>query len=135
MTGNLLFDLAISLGAVALLVVLSVLLGGLRNAEVTLDSAVARARLDEPDFEAEEWLIDREGRAAVAVSGKGEALLAFAVGDRIATRRVLLQSVAAAADGKSLRLAVKDSTVPVFSLAAKDTATAMKWLGHFSGPD
>ncbi len=90
MTGNLLLDLAISLGGIAFLVGLSWAFGAWRTVPVTKAAAADRIGLDEPDFQPQHWLLDADNKVAVAASGEGEAVVVFAMGDNFATRRLAL---------------------------------------------
>jgi len=119
MTGNLLLDSLISLAGIGVLIVLSTILRQKRDARVvTADQAAARLRLDEPDFEPGEWLLDANGRSALALSADGaEIALIRAHGDKLATRRLPAGQVKAALRTSGLELTLADPTWPDFSLS------------------
>jgi hypothetical protein len=132
MTGNLVLDLVISLGGVAVLVAVSGMLGGWRSLKV--DEAAARDRLafDEQDFVARDLLLSRDGKAAAALSNE-EAVFLFPLGDSLATRRTRLGAVRVAVEGASVIAALGDVSKAKLKLAAPDEATAARWAGRLKG--
>ena len=133
MTGNLYIDLAISLGGIAFIVGVSYLLGAFRNPPITLERAVDRAAFDEPDFVAAHWLVDDLGRAAVGVSEEGEALIAFRVGDGVATRRIPVVALAATAQSDEIVVRLREPTIDAIHLKASPHKKAAEWVGRLGG--
>ncbi len=134
MTGNLYLDLLISLGGVAVLVLVSFLLGGWKSAK--LDEAAARDRLafDEPDFRPSEWLFGGDGKSAAALSEDGaEAAFVFALGDGLATRRAALGAVPVKVDGDKVVASLHDPSKWALTLAAGSPEEAARWAGRLSG--
>lgn len=87
MTGNLLLDTLISLAAIAAMVLLARLVFPAPATKVTEAEARDRLALDEPDFTPNAWLIDDNGRAALAESTSGEFALVKRLGLDLAIRR------------------------------------------------
>lgn len=87
MTGNLLLDTLISLGAIAAMVAAVFVAFG--NAGAALDEATARERLDfdEPDFEPIAFLMDEKGRAILAEGKAGDFAVVRSLGADLITRR------------------------------------------------
>lgn len=135
MTGDLVLDLAISLGGVLAIVGVTAALGALTTARVTQDCARDRLAFDEPDFVAAEWMIGLDGRAAAAISAdRAETALIFAVGDGLATRRFRAGAVALEKAGATLVFRLGEPSLPAVRLAAPDDATAADWLSRIGGP-
>lgn len=136
MTGNVLLDLAISLGGIAILLLISVALGAMHSVVVTEETATNRARFDEPDFVPGDWLIDAGGKAALSIDdANGDLLCVFSLGDRLATRRygrgpreALAQK--AKIDGQTLILPLGDLAKPRLRLDAGAADAATGWLGR-----
>ena len=133
MTGDLVFDLAISVAGIIVLVAVSWLLGGLRSAEATREKAAERLSFDEPDFAAGEWLIGADGKAAAAISADGrEIALVFAVGDGLATRRFDRDKVVAEQKDSAVVFRPGEPSLSRLKLAAPDAATAEQWFLRLS---
>lgn len=122
MTGNLLIDTLISIAAIAVMVAIARLLFPPPAAKVTEASATERLALDEPDFAAQSWLIDREGRAALAQSAAGDFVLIKKLGLDLVTRRFRAGAVAAVADENTLVLGLGDTTLPKVVISTDDAA-------------
>ena len=134
MTGNILIDLAISIGGVILLVGLARVIFGARGAALTLAGATERLAFDEPDFNPAHWLVCESG--AVAVNAVGEAALVRPVGDDIVTRRFRLQDLNWRREGLRLVAETPDHAFPGFAVSAADEAEARGWAGLLNGgPD
>lgn len=133
MTGNLALDLLISAGGVALIVLISVLLGAWKT--VRLDEASARGRLelDEPDFQPSDLLVGADGKAALAIGANGDAALVFALGDGLATRRFKPGDYQVKAAGADVELNLRDPSKWRVRLAAGSPEAAAGWAGRLSG--
>lgn len=128
MSENILVDLAVSLTGVLILVGVSYLLGAWKTVSVDEATAADRLRFDEPDFAPADWLIDRDGRAALAVNAAGETALVFRKGDEFATRRVRPGEGRVERDGAVLRVKpAGDHTLRPLSVDAGDPETAAAW--------
>lgn len=135
MTGNVAIDLAISLAGILVLVGVSYLLGGWRTATVTAEAAIARLRLDEPDFAPGEWMVGADGRCAAAVSGdRREIALVFAVGDKFASRRFRRGAVSIEKQAAAIIFRMKEPSLRLVRLIAPDPASLEGWLLHLAGP-
>lgn len=100
MTGNLLIDSLVSLGAIAFMVAVAWVFFRAPGPAVTEETASERLAFDEPDFRPRQWLIDREGRAAIAEGNSGDIALVSRLGLDLVTRRFPAAAVRAeAADG------------------------------------
>ncbi len=100
MTGNLLLDSLISLSAIAFMVAVAWVVFRAPPGPVTQQAAAERLAFDEPDFRPRQWLIDREGRAAIAEGNSGDIALVSRLGLDLVTRRFPAAAVRAeAADG------------------------------------
>lgn len=95
MTGNLVLDSLISLAAIALMVALARVLFPGSPSTLTEKEAQERLSFDEPDFRVQQWLIDREGRAALAQGGDHEFVLVSRLGLDLVTRRFRAGAVGA----------------------------------------
>ncbi len=134
MTGNLAIDLAISLAGIAVLVALSLALGAMRSAVVTLDTAAERLAFDEPDFLPREWMVGMDGKSAAALSAGGdETALVFAVGDGFASRRFRRGKVGLEKDGAAIIFRLGEPSRGTVTLAAPDEAVAAQWLLRLAG--
>ena len=133
MTGNLALDLAISVGGIVVLVVVSYVLGGLRDAVVNEATAHARLKADEPDFTLSDIIVDTGGKTALAVSETGEGALVFRHGDRLATRRFNAGARPVGGDGSTVVMDMGEPTLGVVRCNVGDAATAAKWVGLLSG--
>jgi len=131
MTGNIIIDLAISLGGIAFLLGISVLLGAWRTPPLIRREAEARLAFDEPDFQPTGWLMDEAGGMALATSEQGEIALVFRMGDNFATRRSLVTAVQANLDGEDLCLRVP-GLARIVRLKTDSRAIAVQWLGVFA---
>ena len=102
MTGNYLIDSLISLGAIAFMVGVAWLMFRASPAAVTRESAAERLAFDEPDFRPVRWLIDTEGRAALAEGTGGEIALISRLGLDLVTRRFPAAAVRVMEEGGAL---------------------------------
>lgn len=87
MTGDLLTDSAISLGAILLIVLATRLAFRHQSPLVTEAVAAERLAFDEPDFDPARWLFDDNWRGAVAESDSGEYAIIVRLGADLVTRR------------------------------------------------
>jgi hypothetical protein len=124
---------ALPVAGIGLILAVVWLTGGYRT--VRLDEALVRRRLaeDQPGFEPAAIALDRGGAAALAAGADGRRFaLAFAVGDRIATRLLGPADlgevrVREATDGATLELDTGDFARRRFRLAlAADEAAAWR---------
>jgi hypothetical protein len=129
MTGNLLLDSIISLGAIALMVAVARLL--FPPPPVALTEAEARERLafDEPDFRPVRWLIDKDGRAALAEGAEGDVALVSRLGLDLVTRRYPAAAVRAAEEDGALVVRPNDPGSRRVVIAADGAAD---WARKFS---
>ncbi len=134
MTGNLYLDLAISLGGIAFVVGVSALLGGIKTMRVTAAAAAERAAFDEPDFAPGEWLVDIIGRAAVTRAETGELLLAFRLGDHVATRRGGAETFRPVQHGAEIILKLDEPGLGAVTLMTQSDAEAAQWVGRLTAP-
>ncbi|PQA86892.1 hypothetical protein [Hyphococcus luteus] len=102
MSGNLLIDSLISLAAIALMVGVAWAFFRSPPAPVTEAAAAERLAFDEPDFRPVRWLIDREGRAAMAEGAGGDIALVSRLGIDLVTRRFPAEAVRAAEEAGAL---------------------------------
>lgn len=122
MTGNLLIDTLISIAAIAVMVAIARLLFPPPAASVTEASATERLALDEPDFAAQAWLIDRQGCAALAQGAAGDFVLIKKLGLDLVTRRFRAGAVSVAAEKNALILGLGDTTLPKVVISTDDAA-------------
>ncbi len=127
MTGNLILDLVISVGGIVVVVAVSWALGAGRLSPMSEAEAIERAAFDEPDFGPAKWLLGEDGRAAVGIADDGESLIAFRVGDRIATRRFAPRAAPVSVEGGALVFRPADPGAPAVSVRAGDTGEASAW--------
>ncbi len=132
MTGNVLIDLAISLGGVILLVGLARVIFGARRAVVNEAAAAERLAFDEPDFVPDAWLAGEGG--AVAVSRAGEAALVVTLGDGLATRRVRLADLRSRRDGADVVIEAPDHAFPRLVVTAASEEDAERWTARLAAP-
>lgn len=130
MTGNLILDLVISVGGIIIVVAISWALGAARLSRVTEADVIERAAFDEPDFDPSEWLVGKDGMAALAVAKNGESLIAFRVGDRIATRRFAAGAAPANADGPTVVFRLADPGAPAVRIRTADANKAKQWAAR-----
>ena len=146
MTGNVLLDLALSLGGVVLLVGLARLLFGARPATLdrvaapdrapTPDRAAARAAaadrlaFDEPDFAPTDWLAGAGG--ALALNAAGEAALVVPLGDGLATRRVRLCDLRSRREGAVILIEAPDHAFSSLAVTAASEAEARRWAARLA---
>ena len=126
MTGNLILDSLISLGAIAVMVIAARLLFGNQDAAVTIDAGAARLAFEEPDFNAAAWLVDGSGRAVLAQNGAGEFALILRLGADLAVRRFSRGGATARFADGALELRLADVTMGPVRIAAADGAA---WAG------
>ncbi|WDI31329.1 hypothetical protein PUV54_15375 [Hyphococcus flavus] len=129
MTGNLLLDSLVSLGAIGLMVLLAWVMFRAPLKPVTEEEAAERLRFDEPDFKPVSWLIDEKGRAAFAEGEDGDYALVSRLGVDLVTRRYPAIAVNAAEEGGALVLKPLD---PGSSTVRLHTADAATWARKFS---
>ncbi|MEO1136318.1 MAG: hypothetical protein AAFW68_06870 [Pseudomonadota bacterium] len=129
MTGNLFVDSLVSLAAIALMVGLARLFFPASGETVTQARAAERLAFDEPDFRPVRWLIDGEGRAALAEGEAGDLALVSRLGLDLVTRRFPAGAMRAdAAEGK-LVIRPGDPGSRKVALASDDAAL---WARKFS---
>lgn len=133
MTGDLTFDLLISVAAIAIMVGISWLMGAWRNVPVDEASAAERLAFDEPDFVPVRWMVGADGKAAAALSAIGEAAFVFAVGDSLATRRLSLGAYKVNCEGEAVVAAFPDPSKPAIRLRAPSAEEAAEWAGGLGG--
>ncbi len=134
MTGNTAVDLAISLGGVVVLALVSWMLGGWRTVRVDAANAAERLALDEPDFAAAGWMIGADGAAAAATSATGrETVLVFRIGDGLASRRFRHGAVGIERRGLTLVFRVNEPSRREVHLTASSDAQAEQWLLQLAG--
>lgn len=125
MTGSRTLDTLISLAAIAVMVLLARLVFPAPAAKVTEAEARDRLALDEPDFTPSAWLIDDNGRAALAESASGEFALVKRLGLDLATRRFRKGDMKVGDTKDDLVLKSGDVTLPevrISNPAAQDWA-------------
>ncbi|MEM6538269.1 MAG: hypothetical protein AAF668_11135 [Pseudomonadota bacterium] len=132
MTGNLVLDLAISLAAVAVLVLISWLLGAGKVDRLSRSDVEKRVRFDEPDFVFDRYIEGADGRSSVLI-GANEVVVALRSGDRITTRRLAKEAIRASVDNRAVKLQTNDFTTPSIRLMAGDGAEASEWQQLLSG--
>ena len=130
MTGNLLLDSLISLGAIALMVLAA--WAAFRGHPNPLDETAARERLafDEPDFAPQRWLLDGQGRAALAESDRGEFALVSRLGADLVTRRFGPGGARVRIDGDALIVAPHDPGARPVRIEAAGAAEWARNLEH-----
>lgn len=129
MTGNLLLDSLISLAAIALMVALARLLFPPAPASLTEEEARERLAFDEPDFHPVRWLIDRNGRAALAEGADGDVALVSRLGLDLVTRRYPAAALRATEEGGALVVRPNDPGSRKVVIAADGAA---EWARKFS---
>lgn len=134
MIGNVAIDLAVSLTGVVILVGVSYLLGAWKTVIVDDTTAAERLRFDEPDFAPENWLVDSQGRAALASNAAGETALVFRKGDALASRRLKPGEGRVDRDDALLRVKLAgDHTMSAIVFDAGDAETADVWARKIAG--
>ena len=129
MTGNLFIDSLISIGAIALMVLVARLLFPPPPSAVTEAEARERLAFDEPDFLTVRWLIDRQGRAAVAEDAAGDVALVFRLGLDLVTRRFPASAIQAEEANFALIIRPNDPGSRKLVIAADGAA---EWARKFS---
>ncbi len=129
MTGNLLIDSLISLAAIALMVALAWVFFRDPPGPVTEDAAAERLAFDEPDFRPVSWLIDGQGRAAMAEGAGGDIALVSRLGGDLVTRRFPAAAVRAAEEGGALVIRPNDPGSRRLVIAAPGAAEWARKLG------
>lgn len=122
MTGNLLLDSLISLAAIALMVALARLMFPPPRTSLTAEEARERLAFDEPDFHPVRWLIDRDGRAALAEDASGDVALVSRLGLDLVTRRYPAAAIRAAEEGGALVIRPNDPGSRRIVIAADEVA-------------
>lgn len=136
MTGNVLIDLVISFVGIAILVGLARLIfPNAGAAAFSADAARDRLAFDEPDFQADDWLVDADRSAAIAVSEAGDIALIKKAGDGLVTRRMRAGDLQCDREGADLRLAVPDHTFRGFAVHAASDSEAQRWAVRIAGRD
>ena len=136
MTGNVLIDLVISFVGIAILVGLARLIFPNAGAAVfSAETVRERLAFDEPDFHVEDWLVDADHCAAIAVSEAGDIALIKKAGDGLVTRRAGLGALECHRDGAELAIAVPDPTFRGFSVQAASDSEAQRWAVRIAGRD
>ncbi len=122
MTGNLFLDSAISLSAIGLMILAAWL--AFRAPPVAVDETAARARLafDEPDFKPAVWVMDEEGRAALAEGTAGEFALVRRLGADLVTRRFARGEATVQAENGALTVRPADPGSRAVTLRCADAA-------------
>ncbi len=133
MTGNLLIDSLISLGAIAFMVAVAWIVFRSPPAAVTRESASERLAFDEPDFRPQRWLIDREGRAAIAEGAGGDIALVSRLGLDLVTRRLPAVALRAEAEEGALVIRPNDPGSRTLVIAAEGAAEWARKLGPDEG--
>ncbi len=128
MTGDLLIDSLISIGAIALMVLAARFAFPASGARVTREMAEARLSLDEPDFKPQDWLEDDDGRVVLAAGGD-EFVLVARLGLDPVVRRFHGDAVKADATDGALTLRLADPTLPKVVIANADAAS---WARKFA---
>lgn len=131
------FLLVLPVAGIALILLVIWLTGGLKSARVDRAGALARLAEDLPDFAAGSLAIDTDGRLAVARAASGDELaLVFAVGSRLATRKLRARDLRAAhlrpgPGGTQLILQTGDFARSNFELRLPEAEAAplAAWLG------
>ncbi len=131
------FLLALPVAGIALILLVIWLTGGLKSARVDRAAALARLAEDLPDFHAGSLTVDTDGRLALARAAAGDELaLVFAVGSRLATRKLKPRDLRAARTrpdpgGTRLILQTGDFARSRFELVLPDAEAAplAAWLG------
>jgi hypothetical protein len=119
----------ISVGGIALLIGLNILLFGRRIAALDQDAVVESLANDVPGFRAGRHTI-AEGvhTALVENSADGTLYLVAARGSRIASRKLARGAVRGVnRDGKSIALRLSDFTLPKAQLTFADEGAAQEW--------
>lgn len=122
MTGSLFFDSMISLAAIALMVGLAWAVFRAPPAPVTEEAAAERLAFDEPDFRPVRWLLDRQGRAALAEGAGGDIALVSRLGIDLVTRRLPAAAVQAAEEAGALVIRPNDPGARRLVIEAADAA-------------
>lgn len=130
MTGNLFLDSAISLGAIALMVLAVHLAFKSPAAKFQQSSVQARLAFDEPDFAPIDWLFDEEGRAALALGQGGDFALIYKHGADLVTRRIDVGAADIAVQETSLTITQTDPGSRAVTLRAGDAA---RWARKIAG--
>ncbi len=130
MTGDLLLDSVISLAAIALMVAFAWFMFSAPPLKVTKEVARERLAFDEPDFTPVHWLIDAEGRAALAEDEAGDFALISRLGVDLVTRRYAAGAMRVTVEGGVLAIAPLDPGSRTVKLAAGEAA---QWARKFAG--
>ncbi len=127
---ELFIESAISLGAIAIMVTLAWLVFRAPPAPVTEDAAAERLAFDEPDFRPVTWLVDREGRAAIAEGAGGDVAIVSRLGLDLVTRRFPAAAVRAEAAEDALTIRPNDPGSRRLVIAADNAAEWARKLGR-----
>lgn len=129
MTGDLLIDSLISIAAIALMVGVAWALFRAPAPAVTQEAAAARLAFDEPDFQPVRWLVDRQGRAALAEGAGGDVALVSRLGADLLTRRFPASAVRASQEGGALVIRPNDPGFRRLVIEADGAADWARKLG------
>lgn len=133
MDGDLISEMAVSVGGIAILVAVAWLLGATRSASVEPEAAVDRLTFDEPDFSPRDWFWSEDRKSAAAISADGgELALVFALGDGLATRRLKSTGVRASVSGADVLFEIGEPSLTRLRVRAKDEAEAREWLSKIT---
>jgi len=130
MTGNFLIDTLISLAGIVMMVAAARLVFPAPKFAITELMASERMAFDEPDFTPLHWLMDKQGRAALAEGAGGEFILAQRLGLDLVLRRFSAGAAEAIEEDGALVVKLPDLTVPKAVIANGD---ASKWVRKLSG--
>ena len=122
MTSSLVIESLISIAAIGLMVGLAWFVFKTPSPAVTEQNARERLAFDEPDFEPVSWLIDRQGRAALAEGSNGDLALVSRLGLDLVTRRYPASALKAAERDGVLTVAPQDPGARAVRLAADEAA-------------
>ncbi|WP_395073716.1 hypothetical protein [Hyphococcus sp.] len=128
MTIELLIESLVSIAAIALMVGMAWLIFKTPSPTITEELARERLAFDEPDFSPVQWLIDRDGRAALAEGADGDYALVSRLGLELVTRRYPGAVMKVADCDGVLIVAPLDPGATEISLAADDAA---QWARKF----
>jgi hypothetical protein len=127
MTGNFFIDALISITGIAAIVLIARLVFPASAIRITEATARERIAFDEPDFAPLHWLLDAQGRAALAEGAAGDFILISPQGLDVVTRRFRAGAAKVWEQAGVLNVKLLDVTLPKVSIADKGAAQwAMK---------